>query len=211
MTETPDWPAYRVASDEHLAAIGAFVAAWNEIEGVYQAFIQNLYPHDLKLAIRTFELLGNESRSELIRDSLARYVRPDEYEETLYFLKCASICKDNRNVVVHAHYSPSSSANHIFIATGLDKSRKFVRTHYISLIGLREMADAARITASFGLNVWAAISFRRVYENPSTIESARRILASRLALPDRPPQPRKWDQIREDQPVAPPQPGSSGA
>jgi hypothetical protein len=72
MTSTDgEWPPYDdLGSRDHLHAIGVIAAAWNFMESVYQAFTQLIFPFHIRPSIRVFELLGNDSRWQLIQDEL---------------------------------------------------------------------------------------------------------------------------------------------
>ncbi len=182
--------------------IGVLIAAWNSIEADYQAFIQLIFPFHMKAGIETFELLGNDERIKLIRAELPEKLLEDEVSLLEYFFTSANICKENRNVIAHAHYGNQPSGEDIL----LSRSRGQLRVFTFSISAVREMADSTHATAKFGLDIWSAINLRL-----SNKALAQRGIAPTFfqPLPEKPPRPRKWDQIREAPKPPRPPPGSS--
>jgi hypothetical protein len=191
MTSTDgEWPPYDgFGSKDHLHAIGMIAAIWTSIERRYQAFIQLLFPTNVKAAVKIFELLGNEGRWGLIHDELAPTLPPVEADLVEYFLKCAAICKENRNAVMHAHIFIVEDPNNIGMnklssGTGITKQYQF------DISAIRAIADDAHNTQQFGLNLWASISLRM--SNEFWAQQGTQPQAF-LPLPRKPVQPRKWD------------------
>jgi hypothetical protein len=89
MTSTDgEWPSYDdLGSKDHLHAIGVIAAGRSFIETQYQAFTQLIFHHHIKASIRVFELLGNDSRWQLIRDELALSLPERESDLVFAFLK----------------------------------------------------------------------------------------------------------------------------
>jgi hypothetical protein len=105
MEEPPEWPAYNIGSREHMHAIGILIAAWNSVEDAYQCFTQLVFPNHMKAGIQVFELMRNDERVKLIRSELPSIILKVEYDLVDYFLKCANICKQNRNSIAPTrHY-----------------------------------------------------------------------------------------------------------
>lgn len=201
MSDPIEWPSYRIGPKDHLHAVGVLVAAWNQIERTYSAFFQLILPWENH---KIFEVLGNDSRWHMINDLVAARVDPDEAEAVRFFLKCAAICKENRNAVAHAEIDNPYKGDIIRLMKGLNKERTATREYWFTLESLRAMADDCFLTSTYGLNVWSSIHTRRMTHLPPE-EQAKWL----VALPPKFPQPRKWDQhSREEPQAAQPQPQS---
>jgi hypothetical protein len=201
MAAPEDWPPYHIGSRDHMHAIGVLIAAWNMVEGSYQAFIQLVFPHNLKAAISTYELMNNDSRIKLIRSELFGTLNQKENELLEYFFKSANICMANRNVIAHSHYSNQAPGDHLLLSKGRSKDQQSVNIFTFSITGIREMADATYLTAFFGMNLWSAINIRISNEYWASVGVPPKFS---FPLPEKPPLPRSWDQIREA--PKPPQP-----
>lgn len=210
MSETQNqWPPYNIGSADHLHAVGTVIAAWNLIERDYQAFIQLVFPSHMKAGIRTFDLLNNDGRIALIRDELPAFLNEKERDLLDHFLKAAYICKENRNVLAHSGYGISSDAERIILSKGRSKNAQSGSQMTLSVKAIREMADATFWTANFGLGLWSAVQVRISNESWAAQGVVPRFSQP---LPEKPPLPRKWDQIRDaDRAPAPPQPPASPA
>jgi hypothetical protein len=109
MNNSPEeWPSYHIGTRDHLHAIGVLIAAWNEVENCYQAFIQQIFPSNIKSAVRTFQILNNDQRVKLIKDELITVLPEKEADCVEHFLTMANICYQNRNMFSHAtsHSTP---------------------------------------------------------------------------------------------------------
>ena len=202
MTKQPDeWPHYSLGSREHLHAVGVLVAAWNMVESTLQAFIQSVFPQ-AAASITVFEILGNDGRIKLIRNELRKTLHEDEYSLLNHFLVSVDICKENRNVIVHASYSPQQSSELMQLTKGRTPDHSAVKLIPLSIPAIREIADATFNTATFGFNLWASIQLRR---SQPLIGGA----AFSLPLPKKPVLPRKWDRILAAPTLDPTQPRSS--
>lgn len=189
-TKTVVWPAYDAGQADHLHAIGVLVLAWNNIEEVYRQFfgiiIQGQF---LNAAIRAFELMGNESRWQFIRDECSRVLDPEETEHVDHFLTCAAICKENRNAIAHATVLPTLAEAPALLSLrrGRNPGTGLHRDYHFPLGALRQMADETYATGLFGQGVARYALLRRL-ALPDRVREA----LEPLTLPDRPPLPRKW-------------------
>jgi hypothetical protein len=179
--------------DRHMLAIGAIVAAWTHIEVTYHGFIMMLIP-DKHVALRVYELLGNESRWALVRDELPAKLHSDAERDRLqHFLKAAAICKENRNAVAHAEYVASDKPDTLIAYRGRSKDLTRHRFHELPLEALHAIKSEIQDTAMYGVKLYLALAFRGEPDSP---------------LPDKPPLPRKWDlrspPIPQDDPPPPP-------
>lgn len=205
MAGSDHWPSYNIGTGDHLHAIGVLISAWNEVEVCFQAFIQQIFPNHLKAGIRTFELLGYDQRLKLIRSDLFPQLTDEETDRVEHFFKCSNICKENRNIIAHAQHHATSEEGKLRLTTqSANSSAQFL----VSLDGLREMADSAQETFTFGLSVWSVIQLR--LSNDAWVKQG---VPPRFfqPLPQKPALPRSWDQIREAPKPRPIPPGSSQA
>jgi hypothetical protein len=151
-----EWPPYHIGTSEHLHAIGVLIATWNEVENCYQAFIQQIFPLNVKSAVRTFQILNNDQRVRLIRDELITVLPGKEAGCVEHFLNMANICYQNRNVFSHATSHSAAENDKLRISKGTGKDN--IGDQYLfSLDYLKEMADSTHETFTFGINVWGTI------------------------------------------------------
>jgi hypothetical protein len=204
-----EWPSYHVGTRDHLHAIGVLIATWNQVETCYQAFIQQIYPLNMKSAIRVFQILNHDGRIRLIRDELITCLPGNEADCVEHFLTMANICYQNRNVFAHATSHSMAENDKLRISKGTGKDN--IGAQYLfTLEDLKEMADSTHKTFSFGINVFAAIQTRQVID--SHLAQGRQLPSFHaLPLPEKPSLPRSWDQIREIPTPHQPTPGSSRA
>jgi hypothetical protein len=205
MGDSDHWPVYNIGSRDHLHAIGVVIAAWNMVETAFQTLIQLVFPHNIKAGIHTFELLGNDERMKLIRAQLPDIANENELELLEHLIKSANICKEYRNVLAHTSYPNQPSEETILMLKGLSKDRSSTNLFKFTVTGIREMADATYITAQFGFALWSAINLR--LSNASWAQHG--VVPTFLpSLPEKPPMPRNWGQIREGPKPAQPPPQS---
>jgi hypothetical protein len=208
MSDPVEWPPYHIGSRDHLHAIGAVIAAWNIVETAYQTFTQLIFAHNMKAGVHAFELLGNDERVRLIRAQLPGLANEQELDLLDHFIKSANICKENRNVLAHAGYSNQPSEELIVMTTKGSKGRSSLNRIKFSVGGIREMADATYATAFFGMNLWSAINLRLSNQAWTSRGVSPRFFQS---LPEKPPLPSSWVQIREaPKPDQPPPQSSPG-
>jgi hypothetical protein len=184
------------------------IAAWNMVETAYKTFIELIFPNHLTAGLHVYELLGNDERVKLIRGELSETLNKQENDLLEHFFKAANICKAYRNVIAHSNYSPRAYGERIILRKGMSKDRNSVNLFYFSVTGVREMADATYCTAKFGLDLRTSVLLRT--SNESLVRRGMQPNFS-LALPEKPPLPRSWDQIREAPKPPPNQPQSSRA
>jgi hypothetical protein len=194
MPNADNWPNYSVGPKEHLHAMGVLIAAWTHVETAYQALLQLVFPQHNKAGIHAFELLSLDGWYKLIRAHFPDFATAEEMELIEYFMKSSNICKENRNVIAHAGHPNQVAASTIMMTGKVSKDRSSLDLIYFDLLSLREMADATYTTANFGLNLWSAINRRLTNASLQAQGLAPKFFSS---LPEKPPLPRKWDQIRE--------------
>ena len=120
MNSSPEeWPSYHIRTRDHLHAIGVLIAAWNEVEKCYQAFIQQIFPSNIK---STFQLLNNDQRIKLIIDELITILPENEAYRVEHFLKMANICYKNRNVFANATSHSAAENDKLRISKGTGKN-----------------------------------------------------------------------------------------
>jgi hypothetical protein len=206
MAENSKWPLYDLGSHDHLHAIGVMIAAWNQVETVYQTFIQLIFPDHMAAGIHVYELLGNDERAKLIRAHLPSIATNEEFGLVDHFLTYANICRVYRNILAHSGYANQPPDDLIRLTRGSSKDRKTLTSVQFSVAGIREMADTTYIAAQFGFAVWSAIQLRLSNES----WAAKGVVPQfSLSLPEKPPLPRSWDQIRANPKPAQPPPQSS--
>ena len=174
--------------------MGVLIAAWKNVETAYQALVQLIFPQHLKAGIHTFELLGFDGWSKLIRAHFPDFATAEEIELVEHFIRSSNICKENRNVIAHAGHPGQGAGTTILMTGKVAKDRTSLDLICFDLQALREMADATFATANFGLNLWSAINMRLSNASWQAQGVAPKFF---LPLPEQPPLPRKWDQIRE--------------
>ncbi|WP_149313368.1 hypothetical protein [Methylobacterium sp. P1-11] len=203
--QQPSWPPYLHNMHGHLHAIGTIVTTWNLLENAYQALLQLIFQRDQVEGQHACELLTLEQQAKLIRGQLFPKLSPDEKDHVDYFLKCAGICKDNRNAISHAHYNIQSEQGDLRFTKGFNRDRTALNQYMFNVPGLREMADSSYLVFMYGLDVWSSIQLRWTKEalphDPFWAQQP-------LSLPQKPVQPRSWDQIRVV-PTPPPTPPQS--
>jgi hypothetical protein len=141
------------------------------------------------VAITAFELMGNESRWQFIHDECARYLDPEETIHVLHFLKCAAICKENRNAVAHAKVKPTGNGL-LNLEKGRTKPDNLPRHYWLDVLALRQMADETYATSRYGGDI-VRYALSRRFQAPPEFQKIRAALGQ-LTLPERPPLPRKW-------------------
>jgi len=207
---TDDWPAFSNVPKEHLLAIGSLVVAWNEVETAYSAFFQLLLAAQVPAAIDLFYLLGNDSRWQFISDESKRSLPASDAANVAYFLKCAAICKENRNAVVHADVSPQKDPTVVMLTKGRDPTKSFLKQYWLSVEALRQMADETRATALYGIRVWSHINITRTHAAAPAESKEFLAMVLRQSSLERPPLPRKWHLHSLPNPASvPPPPQSS--
>lgn len=201
MEDEPSWPWYNhIGSRDHLHAVGVMIAAWNTVEMSFQGFIQLIFLNSWTEAIRVYALLNNAGRIQLIRNELARKLRDDERELLFHFLDGANICNENRNIVAHANYptspdlGPDRTSEVLELSKGRAKDVCDIRSIKFSAKAIREMADATYGVSVLGFQLFSCINLRVSAEAWSERGKPVPML---IPLPQKPPRPRKWDQIQE--------------
>jgi hypothetical protein len=203
-TSPEEWPSYHIGTRDHLHAIGVLIATWNLVENCYQAFIQQIFPSNIKSAVRTFQILNNDQCIKLIRDELITVLPENEADRVEHFLTMANICYQNRNVFAHATSHSIAENDKLRISKGTGKDN--IGAQYLfSLDYLKEMADSTHETFMFGINVWGAIQTRQVRDSFLAQGRPPPPILHVPSLPKKPSLPRSWDQIREI-PTPPPPP-----
>jgi hypothetical protein len=191
-----EWPPYHVGTRDHLHAIGVIIASWNQVEVCYQAFIQQIYPHNMKSAVRVFQILNNEQRVRLIRDELISSLPQNQADLVAHFLTMANICYANRNALAHATPHNIAEDDKLRISQGTGKNN-IGKQYLFSLDALKEMADTTYDTFTFGISVFGMIQMSRAIND---FLAQGKIPPSHFripSLPETPSLPRSWDQIRE--------------
>ncbi len=202
-----DWPTYHIGSRDQMHAIGVLIVAWNMIESAYQCFIQLIFPHHMKAGIGVYELLNNDGRVKLIRSEVPGLISDMEKDLLEYFFKSAFICKDNRNAIAHSHYG-NQAGDLLLLTKGRSKDQQSTNRFTFTVTGLREMADSSYATAFFGYQLFSSIQVRVSNEAWARQGVAPKVF---VPLPEKPPLPRSWDQIRDIPKPPPPPPPSSQA
>ena len=200
-----NWPVYyRDGLADHFHAVGVLVAAWQHVEDSYHALFQTMGQNDPKFALFAFDLLGNDSRAQMLGKHFPEACGIQYQEPIDHFLKCAAICKENRNAIAHSSFSSDQDPNLLLISKGLDSKRERVRQYRFSLASLREMADHTYVTAGYGLAIFAHVTIVRAAINGDT-EWRKKLLAQLPSL-DKPPLPRKWVLHNQEPPQGAPPP-----
>lgn len=204
MTAEPndDWPTYKSGASykKHFHAVGVLVANWSMIERAYEALFQFMFQGNIKLSQRSFELLGNQSRWQLISDICGELTTPEQAEHIQHFLRCAAICKENRNAVAHADYQNGPDEETIRLLKGRNKADDSVRDYHFNVASIRQIADEAHLVGEYGFLIFLHLESARVIppEHRATLH---------LPLLYKPPVPKKWDlHSLTDQTGAPRQP-----
>lgn len=190
--ESPSvWPAYSIGSKDHLHAVGVLVANWNEVERAYQCLIQYAFLGNVKLALRTFELLGNDQRMAFIRQECIPLATGEFAEHLNHFLACAGRCKENRNAIAHANFNYTADVSLLKIDRGRSKDGNSVPQYNFELSELRKIADEIHAVAEYGIRIWMALEILRTNHAVGGVppHAAATLL---LASPGKPAQPRKW-------------------
>jgi hypothetical protein len=194
MPNIDDWPNYSLGSKDQLHAMGVLIAAWKNVETAFQALVQLVFPQNLKAGIHTFELLGFDGWSKLIRAHFPDFATAEEMELIEHLMRSSSVCKENRNIVAHAGHPSQVEGSTIVLTGKVSKDRSSLDLIRFDLSALREMADATYATANFGLNLWSAINMRLTN---ASLQAQGLVPKFFSPLPEKPLLPRKWDQIRE--------------
>lgn len=192
--DTDDWPIYNIGSKDHLHAVGVLVANWALVEQSYQVLIQYTFHPDIGLGLRVNELLGNESKWALIADETIKRAEPQFEPHIAYFLKCAAICKENRNAVAHAKFGADQDPEFITLDKGRDRRKAKLKLYRFSVVAIREMADEVHSVANYGMQIWGLMEVSRARkQTPKLRLPDHFVLASQVPLLAKPPQPRKWN------------------
>ena len=164
----------------------------------YQCLIQFMFPGNIGMALRVNELLGNQGKWQLIADECPSRTEPQFEDHIGHFLKCAAICKENRNAVAHAHFIAANEPEFAVLHKGRDRKKGRSRIYRFDLITLREMADETHAIAEYGHHIWALMELARTAEaHPSAVPPPM-LAAVKVPLLGKPPQPRKWDQRSQE-------------
>lgn len=193
--DLPDeWPPYlnRGRYTKHMHAVGVLIANWATVEGAYQALFQHLFFWNFQLGLRSFELLGNQGRWELLNE-IGPQAAPEFAEHIHHFLKCAAICKENRNAVAHADYQNGPSDEIIRLLKGRNKDRTALRDYHFSVESIRQMADETHGTAMYGMLIFAHLEMKRTAPDGTIPRPDGPPLFVRLPSLQKPPVPKKWD------------------
>ena len=186
MANPEEWPKHGTRLKDHYHAIGVLIAAWNDVESAYSALIQILIPNT-RTAVQLFHLLGNEGRWQFILEESGRTLPEEDAADVAYFLKCAAICKENRNGIAHSRMGPQDDAAIIMLTKGYDAASQTLKQYWLTVTSLRQMADETAEVASYGFALWASIHIRRNWLGYT--EDIRKKFPDMLkASPERPPQ-----------------------
>lgn len=202
------WPPYKIGSRDHLHAVGVLIANWAEVEQSYQTLFQFMFSGQFNLGIRTFELLGNDGRAALIREECTAQAQPQFEDHLSHFLKCAAICKENRNAIAHAHFLPSQDPEFVVLDKGRDRAASQMKFYRFTVEAIRAMADETYVVAHYGREIWVYMELARTAAHGGFVPPHFAVAAQTPPL-IKPPQPSKWNlrsqaRAQEVQPRHPP-------
>lgn len=204
-----NWPTYNIGSKDHLHAVGVLVANWTTIEKVYSALFQFIFHGNFQPGMRAFELLGNSSRATLIREECFKVASPQFHKHIEYFLKCAAICKDNRNAVAHAHFVAPQNPAFAILDKGRSRDGNSIKFYRFTVSAIQEMADETHAVAMYGWHMLALMEVARAAPYNTSIPQ-HFVESARVPLLNRPTQPREWN-LRSQAPEQEVQPSSEAA
>jgi hypothetical protein len=173
-----------------LAAAGSVIAAWNLCEISLMSLLSILIPKPADIGRKTFAILGNASRLELLRVCAGAYGEDaeDRIEE---FATQYAICLENRNLIAHSIFQKDFSIQDEkrfllskFTKGGVDKMNTFAANESEML----EIANQCWTTHHYGMQIFSWILTQpgnQLEGVPATIQP----------LPDRPQRPRKLNPL----------------
>ncbi len=192
----------RPADAPYLTAIGALTIHYAELESVLM-MVAGCYLRRVHYSLRKQILvpMNNSERAALVRMA-ANEIEKDERvrDLLLYFLRCFSICGENRNIAAHATGLVGESHLHMRKRA---TSAPFAENSYpVTLADLRSAADATLATVDFGWRLERYITVRSLRNSQPDGEEAIEL----HPCPEKPPRPRKLDphplgSIHPDDPI----------
>jgi len=197
----------RFGSIDEVYAVGAVIVAWNLCEGAFAQLLLRTLRVEWQTAQRTFQLLGNQSRVDLLRLEGRRTLPADEFDRLDSCLTAYSICLENRNLVAHSQINMNAKDGGLSLQKPSTKDRLTMSLYRVPTADMMGVAntifDLSQHAFRLSLAIWAGPSRRLGLSN------GQYVLAP---LPDKFPRPRKLSPLPpEDPPASQPPPQSSQA
>lgn len=195
--------AQRFGTADEVYAIGAVIVAWNLCEGVLFQLLMRAAKLQPKTATRVFNLLGNQSRLDLLRLESSSRLDPEDNERVLNFITAYGICLENRNLIAHSQIYMNAADDGLSLLKISSKDRI---TYNQYTVPTAEMMDVAVTT--YDLAQWGMAVSLAIWAGPTrTLQAGGKPFAA--PLPGKFPLPRKLSPLPpEDRRSAPPQPQS---
>lgn len=169
MSSLDAWPSYHIASADHLQAIGAISANFNEYEHELFELLNAYMPNDLLMVTVLVEtLLAKKKRRQLIGE-LADFLDHDTSlrNSVTFALNHFAICADNRNIVLHSTLNADPAQPDPVRLHKRNKQGQG-RAYDLSLNRAQEMADEMRDGRNFvyELRMYRIKAHAGQYPNP---------------------------------------------
>lgn len=170
---------------DDLYAVGAVIAAWNLCEQALQEIVRRTLKLEWETSERIFQLLGNQSRTDLLRLEGKRLLSEEEFNHVSIFSRYYSICGENRNLIAHASINRNAIQGGVSLSKISSKDRLSRNEFSVSQAEMIEVADAIYDLGQFGFftahAIWAGPT-RMLFVGETAMP---------MPLPDIFPQPRK--------------------
>ena len=194
---------------EYAELIGNISIVWNYLEDTVGYILPKYFEHDQEISIPVLAALDNRGRIDLLLHFVdAREDDAEVAERVRYFAKAFSICRDNRNILVHSavRLGKASSPEHLEKTSRRKLGGKVRYAYDLDVIrrALREMETTLAFITRLFLTIYLPLAWR-----------AKALLGEDIGdkgnprpLPKIPPLPKQITPLSPEQ-GAPPPPHSS--
>ena len=182
------WPpqGHRIASSEHLKALGEITLAYNYFEETIGLLFTRTMPTEEAFSARLYQRMNNRDRIDLLSAIVSAASIDEEIKDGLkYVILCYDICTDNRNILSHAILE-SSDADIIELSKKAARDPTRLTQFKVPLEDLRRFAEDTGNCFTYALRLSLTISAR------AAPQDARGSIPDwHFSLPSKPQKPSK--------------------
>lgn len=184
-----EWPRFKeYGSAEHLAAIGAISAIWNEIEQQFRVLVHMTIDGPPQVAAHISEILNIDNSKKIVELHLFKKLHEDEIDIILFIFEAISICRENRNIIMHSDIYRVSGEENLGLMKGVSKDRMRSKRKVLNIGEIRKIADEMYGIAVYFRHACALILIRM---NASHAKDTSVLNRHLFKMPIRPKLPEK--------------------
>lgn len=186
----------RFGRPDEVYAVGAVIIAWNQCESAFAELLRRTLATEWQTARRMFNLLGKQSRIDMLRLEGRRRLTEQEFDRLDASITAYGICLENRNLIAHSRIRMNWKEGGFSLSKTSSKDRlsenKFIVPTPEMMVVANDISDLAEHAGRLSLAIWAGPDRYLIAGGKKRVH---------VPLPDRFPRPRKLTPLS---PVDPP-------